>query len=63
MQDENLTTAVKKQGRTYPKNIRDKCVELLKEGKKVNEVIEIVSGPKRRAILRYAKKAGLEIKE
>ena len=33
MQDENLTTAVKKQGRTYPKNIRDKCVELLKEGK------------------------------
>lgn len=53
--------AVAREGQTYPKEVRDKCVQLLKEGKNVDEVVKIISGPKHRSVKRYAKASGLEI--
>lgn len=53
--------AVAREGQTYPKEVRDRCVQLLKEGKSVDEVVKIISGPKHRSVKRYAKASGLEI--
>lgn len=46
----------------YPKEIQLECVNLLKQGLSVVEVIDKMNGPKERAIKRYAKKFNFEIK-
>jgi len=52
---------VAREGQTYPKEVKDKCIELLREGKTISEVVKIISGPKHRSVKRYAKASGLEI--
>ena len=46
----------------YPKTVVNKVLTLIKEGKTMDEILEIVQ-PRRRAIERYARKAGIEIKK
>ena len=53
--------AVAREGQTYSKEVKDKCIELLREGKTISEVVKIISGPKHRSVKRYAKASGLEI--
>ena len=57
--DSSITVA--REGQTYPKEVKDKCIELLREGKSIEEVVKIISEPKHRSIKRYAKASGLEI--
>ena len=52
---------VAREGQTYSKEVKDKCIELLREGKTISEVVKIISGPKYRSVKRYAKASGLEI--
>ncbi len=46
----------------YPKKVVDEVLTLVREGKTLDEILEVVQ-PKKRAVLRYARKAGLEIKK
>lgn len=48
--------------RAYPKKVVDEVIALIREGKTLNEILEQVK-PRKRAVLRYARKAGLEIKK
>lgn len=45
----------------YDKAVREEVVSLAKEGYKLSEILDKVQ-PKKRAVLRYLKKAGIEIK-
>ncbi len=45
----------------YEKAVKDEVVSLAKQGLKLSEILEKVQ-PKKRAVLRYLKKAGIEIK-
>ena len=46
----------------YPKKVIDEVLTLIREGKTMDEILEIVQ-PRKRAIERYARKAGLTIKK
>ena len=52
----------RKHPQKYPKTVVNKVLTLIKEGKTMDEILEIVQ-PRKRAIERYARKAGLEIKK
>jgi len=39
--DSSITVA--REGQTYPKEVKDKCIELLREGKSIEEVVKIIS--------------------
>ncbi len=53
---------IKKVGRTYPKHIIKQCIDLAREGKSVNEIVDIVNGPKKKAVERYCRKADVVVK-
>ena len=46
----------------YPKSEVDKILSLIKEGKTLNEILKVVE-PKKSAVRRYARKAGLTLKK
>jgi hypothetical protein len=46
----------------YSKKVVDEILTLIREGKTMDEILEVVQ-PRRRAIERYARKAGIEIKK
>lgn len=48
--------------RKYPKEVVDKILSLIREGKNLNEILKVVE-PKKSAVKRYARKAGLTIKK
>lgn len=48
--------------RKYPKEVVDKILSLIREGKTLNEILKVVE-PKKSAVKRYARKAGLTIKK
>jgi hypothetical protein len=60
MEEASLTAAAR-EGNTYCKQVKEKCIQLLKEGKTISEIVKIISGPKQRSVKRYAKAFGLEI--
>ena len=59
---EKKKTTKTKHPHKYPKKIVDEVLTLIREGKTLDEILEVVQ-PKKRAVLRYARKAGLEIKK
>lgn len=48
--------------RKYPKEVVDKILSLIREEKTLNEILKVVE-PKKSAVKRYARKAGLTIKK
>jgi hypothetical protein len=46
----------------YDEEMKQKCLDLLKQGKKVREVVRMVNGPKSKAIMRWARKSGISYK-
>ena len=59
---EKKKTAEKTHPHKYPKKIVDEVLTLIKEEKTLDEILGQVQ-PKKKAVLRYARKAGLEIKK
>ncbi len=55
-------TPKRKHPQKYPQTVANKVLTLIKEGKTMDEILEIVQ-PRKRAIERYARRAGLEIKK
>jgi len=52
----------KRHPRAYSKKVVDEVLTLIKQGKTLDEILEQVQ-PRKRAIMRYARKAGLEIQK
>lgn len=63
MKNEDSTTVKNKAPPRYSDEIKQRCVQLLREGKTIDEVVKIMDGPKHKAIKRYAAKFGFEIKK
>ena len=63
MANEDSTTVKNKAPPKYSDEVKQKCVQLLREGKTIDEVVEIMGGPKHKAIKRYAVRFGFEIKK
>ena len=47
----------------YDDNIKQKCLDLIKQGKKIREVVQAVNGPKKKALMRWARSAGISYKD
>jgi hypothetical protein len=47
--------------RSYPKETKEKCVSLAKQGKTLAEIMKAVPGPKEKALLRYCRAAGVTL--
>lgn len=46
----------------YDEDTRKKCIELALKGMNVEEIVKAVKGPKQRAVMRYLRKAEVNIK-
>ena len=46
----------------YDDAVKQTCLDLLKQGRKIREVVRAVNGPKKKAIMRWARKAGISYK-
>lgn len=49
--------------RSYGKDIKNKAVQLAKEGKTVGEIVKSINGPKSKAVIRYLKAAKVDYKK
>jgi len=47
----------------YNEEMKQKCLDLIKQGKTITEVVEIIQGPKKKALIRWAKKANVSFKQ
>lgn len=46
----------------YDDTMKQKCLDLLKQGRKIREVVQMVNGPKKKAVMRWARKEGISYK-
>jgi hypothetical protein len=46
----------------YNEDIKKKCIELALKGMNVEEIVKTIKGPKQRAVMRYLRKAEVDIK-
>jgi len=51
----------KKKKNRYSEAVKKKAVQLFKDGKNPLEIVDELNGPKIKAIMRYIRKAGLQI--
>ena len=47
----------------YDDAMKQKCLDLLRQGKTINEVVEIAKGPKKKALIRWAEHSNVSYKK
>ena len=50
----------KKQIRGYDDSIKEKAIQMARQGKSVTEIVKTLNGPKAKAVVRYLEKAGVK---
>ena len=47
----------------YDDAVKQKCLDLIKQGKTISEVVGIVNGPKKKALIRWAERSNVSYKK
>ncbi|MCX6748939.1 MAG: hypothetical protein NT076_05015 [Candidatus Pacearchaeota archaeon] len=47
----------------YDDAMKQKCLDLLRQGKTISEVVEIANGPKKKALIRWAEHSNVSYKK